>query len=165
MLVSFEKLDPQSKIWIYQSSKKLNEEEKDYIIEKTKIFLVDWTAHGNTLESSIKISYDQFIIIGVSEATNEASGCSIDKSVNHVRELEKALNINLLERSKVAIKESMTIKLVEFSEIKSMVSQGVITSDTEIFNNAIVSKDELESNWLLKAKKSWIKRYFKDHIN
>lgn len=160
MLVSFEKLDPQSKIWIYQSSKKLNQEEKDFIIEKTKSFLVDWTAHGNSLEAGIEISYDQFIIIGVSEATNEASGCSIDKSVNHVRELGKALNISLLERSKVAIKENTSIKLVEFSQIKNMISQGTITSDTEIFNNAIVSKKELESNWLQKAKHSWLKRYF-----
>jgi len=160
MLVPFKKLDSQSKIWIYQSSKKLNQEEKDFIIEKTQSFLVDWTAHGNTLEAGIEIFYDQFIIIGVSESTNEASGCSIDKSVNHVRELEKALHINLLERSKVAIKENTTIKLVEFSELKMLISQGEITSDTEIFNNAIVSKKELETNWLQKANNSWLKRYF-----
>lgn len=160
MLVPFEKLDRQSKIWIYQSSKKLNEEEKKFIIEKTESFLVDWTAHGNSLEAGMAIYYDQFIIIGVSEATNEASGCSIDKSVNHVRELEKDLQINLLERSKVAIKENVGIKLVEFSEIKDLVSQGVITSDTEIFNNSIVSKMELESRWLQNAKNSWLKRYF-----
>jgi len=77
MLVSFEKLDPDSRIWIYQSSKKLNEEEKEFITEKTELFLIEWTAHGHDLEAAMQIQYDQFLIIGVNESVNEASGCSI----------------------------------------------------------------------------------------
>ncbi len=73
MLVSFKKLAPQSKIWIYQSNKKITEEEKEFIIPKTQSFLLDWTAHGNTLEAGMEILYDQFIIIGVNEDLNEAS--------------------------------------------------------------------------------------------
>lgn len=160
MLIPFEKLDPQSKIWIYQSDKKFNEVEKEFITKKTESFLVEWTAHGQSLEAGFQILYDQFIIIGVNEAINDASGCSIDKSVNHICELEKALNVDLLKRSKVAIKENAQIKLIEFSEIKKMVAEGVINSDTEIFNNAIDSKKELESNWLQPAINSWLKRYF-----
>lgn len=160
MLVTFEKLDPQSKIWVYQSDKKFNEVEKEFITQKTESFLIEWTAHGHSLEAGMQILYDQFIIIGVNEAINDASGCSIDKSVNHIRELERALNIKLLERSKVAVKDNAQIKLIEFSEIKKMVSEGVIKSGTEIFNNAVVSKKELESNWLQPAADSWLKRYF-----
>ncbi|MCK5371856.1 MAG: hypothetical protein KAQ62_25020 [Cyclobacteriaceae bacterium] len=160
MLVPFEKLDPQSKIWIYQSGRKFNEAEKEFITKKTEFFLTEWTAHGHSLEAGMQIVYDQFIIIGVSEAVNEASGCSIDRSVNHIRELGKVLNIDLLERSKVAIKENAQVKLIGFSEIKKMVLSGVIHSDTEIFNNAIVSKKELESDWLQAVENSWLKRYF-----
>ena len=159
MLVPFEKLDPQSKIWIYQSNKKLGEAEKEFVIKNTASFLVDWTAHGNSLEAGVQVLYDQFIIIGVNETINEASGCSVDKSVTYIRELGKALNIDLLERSKIAIKENSQIKLIDFSEIKALVAGGVITSDTKVFNNAIVSKGEMESDWLLPAANSWLKRY------
>lgn len=159
MLVPFETLAPQSKIWIYQSNKKLEEAEKDFIIQSTEKFLAEWTAHGNSLQAGVEIAYDQFIIIGVNEAVNEASGCSIDKSVSYVRELGKALNIDLLERSQVAIKNNSQIQLIGFTEIKKMVSEGVITSDTEVFNNAVTSKEDLETNWQVSAENSWLKRY------
>ena len=160
MLVSFEKLDPDSRIWIYQSSKKLNEEEKEFMRDKTEQFLIEWTAHGHDLEAAMKILYDQFLIIGVNESLNEASGCSIDKSVHHIHQLEQALNINLLTRSQVAIREDTHVKLVDFTDIKQLVSRGIISRKTEIFNNAVVTKKELETSWLQPAGNSWIKRYF-----
>lgn len=160
MLVPFEKLNPQSKIWIYQSDKVLDKKAQKFVIDKTESFLKEWTAHGNSLEAGVQIRYDQFIIIGVDEAFNEASGCSIDKSVAFFRELGDALNIDLLERSKVAIKNNNQVGLVEFTEIKKMVTEGLITPVTEVFNNAIVAKKELEFDWVLPAGKSWLKRYF-----
>ncbi len=160
MLVSFKKLAPQSKIWIYQSNKKFNEDDKEFIIQKTESFLVDWIAHGNTLEAGVEILYDQFIIIGVNEGVNDASGCSIDKSVGHIRELGKALNVDLLDRSKVAMMQEGHVKLIDFSEIKKLVSQGAIDSGAEVFNNAIVAKSELEPNWLQPVANSWLKKYF-----
>lgn len=160
MLISFEKLDAQSKIWIYQSGKRLNEVEKEFIVKKTESFLVDWTAHGQSIEAGVQIVYDQFIIIGVNEVNSEVGGCSIDKSIHHIRNLEKALNIDLLQRSKVAIKENTQIRLIEFSEIKNMVSKGVISANTEVFNNTILSKIELESDWVQPATNTWLKRYF-----
>lgn len=160
MLVPFERLDAQSRIWIYQSGKKFSEDEKNFITKKTEAFLVEWTAHGNSLEAGMQLLYDQFIIIGVNENINEASGCSVDKSVNHMRELGMMLNTNLLERTKVAIKEKAQIILVDFPEIKNMVSEKLIHPETEVFNNSIVSKKELETSWLQPAINSWMKRYF-----
>ncbi len=160
MLVPFENLDGQSKIWIYQSNRSFTEIEKDIILKKTELFLAEWTAHGHSLEAGVQIVYNQFIIIGINEAINEASGCSIDSSVNHIRELGKQLNIDLLEKSKVAIKNNTSLALVDFTNIKKMVNEGDITADTEVFNNTIVSKKELESNWIISAGDSWLKRYF-----
>lgn len=160
MLVPFEKLAPDSKIWIYQSNKKLDQAEQEFIRKQTEPFLIEWTAHGDSLQAGMQILHDQFVIIGVNEDVNEASGCSIDKSVNHIRELSRALNLNMLERSKVAIMDDTQIRLVDFSEIKNMISEGSISKETEVFNNAIVSKKELDQNWIQPATESWIKRYF-----
>lgn len=160
MLIPFEELDKNSKIWIYQSDRKLTEEEESFVQKNTESFLVEWTAHGNSLQAGMQLLYGQFLIIGVNEGVNEASGCSIDKSVQYITELGNALNIDLLQRSKVAVKNQAQIQLIDFSEIKSAVASGIISRETEVFNNAIVSKQDLESNWLLPAANSWIKRYF-----
>ena len=162
MLVPFENLDAGSRIWIYQSERKLTQDEQEFVQKNTESFLVEWTAHGNSLQAGMQILYDQFLIIGVNEAVNEASGCSIDKSVNYVKELGKALNIDLLQRSKVAVKKNTQIHLVDFSEIGKAISNGLISKDTEVFNNAILTKNDLESGWLLRATDSWLKRYFRD---
>ncbi len=160
MNVPFENLGPESRIWIYQSNRKLNSEEQAFILKNTGRFLEAWTAHGNDLQAGVQILYNQFIIIGVNEAVNEASGCSIDKSVAFIRELDSILKANLLERSKVALKNETEISLIDFSEIKDMVSRGRITPESSVFNNAIVTKKELDNSWLMPAEKSWIKRYF-----
>jgi hypothetical protein len=162
MLVPFEKLDASSRIWIYQSDRKLSGEEQEFIQKNTESFLVEWTAHGNSLYAGMQILHNQFLVIGVNEAVNEASGCSIDKSVNYVRELGKALNIDLLQKSKIAIKQNAQIHLVDFSEISHAISNGMISKETRVFNNAIWNKHELESSWLLPAADSWLKRYFRD---
>lgn len=160
MLIPFEKLDPQSKIWIYQSDRKFSESEKGIIRQNTESFLVEWTAHGNSLAAGMDILHDQFIIIGVNEALHGASGCSIDKSFQYMRLLGEKLNLNLLERSKVAIRKNAQVQLIDFTEIKGLISSGVISTDTEIFNNTIGTKSELETAWLQPAENSWIKRYF-----
>jgi hypothetical protein len=160
MLVPFEKLNPQSKIWIYQTDRVLSESQQEIVITKTSAFLQEWTAHGNSLEAGVEIRYNQFIIIGVNEAVNEASGCSIDKSVGFIRELGNLLNIDLLERSNVAIKNENQIRLISFTEIRKMVLGKEITPETEIFNQTVTSKKELENNWILPAGKSWLKKYF-----
>ena len=160
MLVPFEKLDPQSKIWIYQSDRKFNQEECEFITQNTESFLVEWTAHGNSLAAGMCILHNQFIIIGVNETVHGASGCSIDKSFQFIGDLGNKLNVNLLERSKVAIRKNAQLQLIEFTDIKKMISAGVISNDTEVFNNTIGTKTELDENWVQSAKDSWLKRYF-----
>ena len=160
MLVPFEKLHANSKIWIYQSNKKLNQSEEKYMTIQTEAFLIEWTAHGQSLQAAMQILLHRFLIIGVNEDANEASGCSIDKSVNHIRELEQSLSIKLLDRSQVAFLYNSEVKLVNFSEIKEQVVNGSISGKTEVFNNAIVTKGELDSIWRLPASESWLKRYF-----
>jgi hypothetical protein len=160
MNVPFNDLGSESRIWIYQSSRKLIPSEKDLIVQKTGHFLTEWTAHGHDLQAGMEILHDQFIVIGVNEAMNEASGCSIDKSVDFMRKLGQAMNLDLLDRSVIALKQNVGIELINFSEIRTMISEGLISSDSKIFNHAITTKSELEKNWEQPIKESWLKRYF-----
>lgn len=160
MNVSFIDLGPESRIWIYQSSRKLSPEEQQFITEKTGVFLTEWTAHGNELQAGMNIFYDRFIVIGVNEAANEASGCSIDKSVHFMRMLGEALNLNLLDRSVIAIRQNIDIELINFTEIKQLISQGRISADSRVFNHAITTKEELDAQWEQPITESWLKRYF-----
>ena len=78
-----------ARLWIYQAERKLTPNELKFVEDSTSKFLEAWTAHGNELRASHKLSHDQFLVIALDEGAGGASGCSIDASVNHVRRLEK----------------------------------------------------------------------------
>lgn len=160
MFVEFDQLSPDSKIWIYQSERKINDKEKDILTERLRKFTENWESHGNPLKGSFKLYYDHFIIIGADESYNTASGCSIDKSVEVIREVEKDLNLKLLERGLVAYKNNEAIDIASFTHIKQLVESGKITTETKVFNNSIGRIKELKQNWEIPAFKSWISKYF-----
>ena len=58
-------------------------------------FLNQWATHGTPLKTGFALPYDHFIVIGLDEAVQGASGCSIDASVHLIQALEKSLTLPL----------------------------------------------------------------------
>jgi hypothetical protein len=150
-----------SKVWVYQSDREFTSEEKDYISEKLYTFISGWESHGRKLEGTFEIRFNRFIILAVDESISDASGCSIDKSVVIIREIAAHTGTNLLDRSLVAYRNaSSPIHIVKFNEISAAVKQSIITPETLIYNNTITSLQELQKNWEIPAKNTWVSRFF-----
>ena len=117
MYVSFNLLPSNAKVWIYQSDSNLSSTDVELIEKEVKFFLNNWSTHNKEIESSYEIRYNRFLIIGLNENINSASGCSIDKSVNFIKNLQSILKVNFLNRLDVAYKignEINSISLLEF---------------------------------------------------
>lgn len=160
MYVSFDELPKDARVWIYQSDRKLTAAEVKEIENGAKEFLTDWKAHSNPLKSSIKVAHQQFIILGVDESFNKASGCSIDSSVDFVRQIEKHLNINLFNRTQIAFYLNNEVFMAPMNQLKEKVAEGAITPETITFNNLVDNVEKLEQEWMVPAKESWLSRYF-----
>ena len=160
MIVPFEKMPSDSRIWIYQAERPITEQERELIMERTKDFVKNWSAHGVALTGSYCIRHDQFLIIAVDESVHLPSGCSIDASVSLVRLLENELRISFLDRSRVAIKSEDKIYLKAFNELKESVHSGSIKENDLVFDNTIQRMDELDSRWIVPVQTSWLSRYF-----
>lgn len=160
MYISFDELSPQARVWIYQADRKLNEAELSLIEEAAPGFLEKWATHGKPLKSSYRIFHKQFLVIAVEETVQAASGCSIDSSVGFVRALENELEVSFTDRSKVAFVLDGEVYLEALPGLKTSIEAGKITADTQTFNNLVSNKQELEENWLLPARETWLKRYF-----
>ena len=63
MYVPFESLPEESRIWIYQSSRKFSDEEIADIKNDLEEFLNNWSAHGSALEASYEIKYNRFMLL------------------------------------------------------------------------------------------------------
>ena len=159
MLVPFSNLPDESRVWIYQASRPFSNEEKISIVEELETFLKQWAAHGADLVTSYEIPYNRFIVIGLNENLQGATGCSIDSSVHFMQQLEKEFDIDLMNKMNTAFKVGENINIVSLSDFQNFAKEGKITSDTTVFNNMIQSKGDFDSKWEIPAIESWHKRF------
>ncbi len=160
MLVPFDQLSDNSKIWIYQAEKELNNKQITLVKTKLENFLNTWQSHGKDLVASYKITYNQFIIVGVDEDKTNSSGCSIDASVAVLKELEQDLQVGLFNRMLVTFKMQDNVNTVSLPDFQRYIKEGKINPNTIVFNNLVKNKSELDQNWETPAKNSWHKRFF-----
>lgn len=159
MLVNFENLEDDARVWVYQSSREFSESETNEIINKIEAFISNWKRHGDDLKASYKIKYNQFLVIAVDEKYNEVSGCSIDASVNFIKQLENEFSLDLTNKLNISFKDNNNINIVSLSDFQKYVKLEKINSNTIVFNNMVTTKGNFEQNWEVTADKSWHKRF------
>ena len=160
MFVEFNMISSQSPIWIFQANKTVDISFIKKIENDTINFLNSWTSHNIEIKSSFKIIHNLFLIISVESDFSSPSGCSIDKLINFVKEINKLYNIDFHDRLNISYRYENIIKVVNIAEFKKLILDGLISTDTIVFNNTIRNKDELNKNWETKALNSWHKKYF-----
>lgn len=160
MYVPFETLPEDSRIWIYQANRKLSDTEVEDIEKALKDFVDNWAAHGTGLEASYLIKYNRFIIIAVNQATQAATGCSIDASVHFIQELEKKYNVELLDKMNVTFKLGEHIAYKPLIEFKKMAKEKAVSANTVVFNNLVNTIGEWQDYWEVPAGESWHSRFF-----
>ena len=160
MYVPFESLPLESRIWIYQSNRKFSDEEMNEIETDLQAFLVNWSAHGTSLESSYQLKYNRFIILAVNQEVQNATGCSIDSSVEFIQELEAKYNVDLLDKMNVTFKLGEHIAHKPLIDFKKMVKDKAVTENTIVFNNLINNIEEFNESWEVPAIDSWHSRFF-----
>ncbi len=160
MFVDFSDMPDNARVWIYQSDKYLSEQESEKILEQAESFLTQWSAHGSGLKSSAKIFHNRFVVLFLDEDHTQASGCSIDSSVNFIKSIGAELGINFFDRTKVAFLIDNEIYIESMSNLKERVSEGVIEGNTLVFNNLVGNKKELLQKWSVPASDTWLSRYF-----
>ena len=157
MYIQFEDMPPYSRIWIYQADRKLTYEEAQILSEAAKKFSEQWTAHNKDLKASFQIKYNLFFILAADESQAEASGCSIDKSVAFIKEMENKLNVNFLNRMIFAYKEQDEVIPLRRDEFAEKIKQGYIDNNTIVFNNLVIKKSDLKTSWEIPYAESWHK--------
>lgn len=160
MLVDFNTLPEDSRIWIYQSNRKLTDEELQEIESELKLFLDQWAAHGSALHASYIFKYSRFIIIAVDQNIQNVTGCSIDASVMFIQKLEQKYQIDLLDKMNVTFKLGEHIAHKPLIEFKQMAKQKAVSENTIVFNNLVNTIAEWQDFWEVPAKESWHSRFF-----
>jgi hypothetical protein len=161
MLVEFNTLPEESRVWIYQANRSFTELEMEEIQSKLDIFIENWTAHGSDLQSGYLIKYKRFIVIGMNQNLNNATGCSIDACVHFIQQLEKDYNVDLMDKMNVSYKQGEYIAYKTLLDFKKMAKDKAVSKNTIVFNNLVTSIAEFNENWEVPASESWHSRFVK----
>ncbi len=156
---------PASKVWIYQSDRELTEPETAKLQALLNQFAESWTAHNQQLKAAAQIAFNRFIILLVDESQAGASGCSIDKSVRFIQEVENEFNINLFDRFNTAYFEGDQIQTANREELEVLLKQGKVNNETIVFNNMVSTLADLQTKWQVPFKDSWHNRIFGSLVN
>ena len=153
--------DPASRVWVYQSSRLFTISEALQIEEMLNQFAQTWHSHGVPVKATAHLFFGQFVVLMADETATGVSGCSTDSSVRLIKEIEKIFRVNMFDRMALAFimkdkSDSYQIQILPMPQLKYAVEKGFITADTLFFNNVVLTKEELENNWIIPAKDSWL---------
>jgi hypothetical protein len=147
---------PQSRVWIYQSSRLFSLGEAFDIEDMLKEFAAGWQSHGTPVKGAGYLFFGQFIVLMADETATGVSGCSTDSSVRLIKEIEKRFSVNMFDRTTLAFVVKDKIQMLPMSQLQYASSNGFINGNTLYFNNLVQTKAELESKWIVPVKESWL---------
>ena len=161
MVVTFDNISDESRIWIFQSNQLISDIDIESLEKKIDAFLSSWTSHGNQLMVASKIKYNLFIIIALDQSCSTASGCSIDKLVSFIKNIENEYHISLLDRLDISFRDKNKISVLRLDDFKRKILEKKINNDTIVFNNLINLKSDLTDNWEIPLNRSWHQKLIK----
>ena len=149
MLVDFDILPEESRIWLYAAENALSKDKQDYILKVISEDLKGWNAHKASLTAGVTILENHFIVIALDESENAASGCSIDTLQNTIQKIEKELSITLMNRLNVFCEIEGQIVCIPSFKLGS-----TVRSDTPFYDLTILTKSDLNT-YLKPLSEGW----------
>jgi hypothetical protein len=148
--------DPGSRVWIYQSNRIFTISEALQLEDMLIAFAANWQSHGAKVKGYANLFFGQFIVLMADETATGVSGCSTDSSVRLIKEAEKLFKVNLFDRQLLAFIAKDKIQLLPMSQLRYALDNHFIDTESIYFNNLVQTKEELENNWIIPLKESWL---------
>ena len=151
-----EGFSPKSRVWVYQSSRLLSLAEALEMEKEITDFTDQWLAHGASVKAYGNLFFGQFVILMADETHTSVSGCSTDSSVRFIKNLGEKYGIDFFDRNNLAFVVKDKIQMLPLNQLGYAFDNGFINGDTLYFNNLILNKQQLEEDWMLPIKHSWL---------
>lgn len=158
--IHFSELSGDSRVWIYQPSRLLTPEESAAIDSEARAFIGQWTSHNRELAAWGGIIENLFLVFMVDETHADASGCSIDKSVAFVRDIEQKFQLDFFDRWQFAyLDKAEKLAVAQRDDFAAAYQTGEINAETIVFNNLVKTKTEWQQAWRVALGQSWHKNF------
>lgn len=150
MRVNIDQLSNDAHIWIFGISPALDAQKSDVLLRHVDAFLDQWAAHGAPIRAARDLREGSFLVIAADEASYK-SGCSIDRMFGTLKTLERELNVQILDSSRVFLRHEGAVRAVPRGDFRSAAN-----SDTPVFDVTTERLGDVRSGaWERRAADSW----------
>lgn len=151
-----EEFNENSRVWIYQSNRLFFMSEALEMEDMLTAFVDGWNSHGKKVKGYANLFFGRFIVLMADETVTDVGGCSTDSSVRLIKEIETKYNVNLFDRQSLAFIVKDKIELIPLSQFNYAVENNFIDEQTRYFNNTVLTKKQLLTQWIIPVKDSWL---------
>jgi hypothetical protein len=157
-MLAYDTLSDTSRVWIYQANRPF--EDKDIPALKTKIddFARSWVSHNRQLRAVGDVLHRRFIVLLVDESQADASGCSIDKSVYFLKQLQGEYGVDLFDRMVFSYLEGEEVVTVPRDIFAQRYQDGQINDETPVFDTLVNNLRDFQQSWVKPLGQSWHRR-------
>ncbi len=152
-------LPDHARVWVYKTARDLSHAEQNLVRDRGATFTSSWAAHGAPLDAAVEVLHDRFVVVAVDEEQAKASGCSIDKSVGFIKQLEYDLNLMLTDRMIVVYEAKGGITSCRLQDLPELLKDGTLTADTIVFDDLVPTVGELRTRFRGPLRSTWLQRY------
>ena len=155
MMISYEDLKPESKIYIYPGSRKFYPDELPEIKQALSRFCMEFEG----IDISFKLVYDRFIVFIISDDTP----LDLDQHnslIDFIQGLEKQYDLLLLDKVNVCFKQGQYVQMKEIPDFKVLIKNKGVSKKTIVFDHMVTTKYEFENVWEVPAGDSWLSHFF-----
>lgn len=161
MQVPFDSLPDHARLLVYPADRTLSPAQAEAVMAHTQQFLQQWECHGAALHAGASLQQGRFLLIGLDEQLQTASGCSMDKMSGLLRNLEALTGAHFLDRSQVPFLDAEgQVFTLPITALKQAVAEGRISAETPTFHVSALTVGDFRKNWILAAADSWMRKYF-----
>lgn len=147
---------PYSRVWVYQSSRLLSLSEAFDAEDQIREFAEAWVSHSDDVKAEGHLFFGRFVVLIADETHIKVSGCSTDSSVRFIKKLGETFKVDFFDRQNLAFVKDDKIEIVPLSQVKYALQHQILTPDSLYFNNLVLNKAELENDWIIPVKNSWL---------
>ena len=147
-------LEDTSRVWLYIADRDLSTSEQDQLLAAGRSFVDSWDAHGKELQGRLDIWFDRILIIAVDEQWQEATGCSIDRSVHWIKDLGAKMGIDFFNRMIQPIVCNGKVDFMHVNDLKDKIESGEHIDAIAQPNPG--SLRDLQEGWFVPLEQSWL---------
>lgn len=157
-MLLYDTLSATSRVWVYQSSRPFEEKDIPGLKAKIDAFARSWVSHNRQLRAAGDVLHHRFIVLIVDESQADASGCSIDKSVYFLKQLQGEYEVDLFDRMVFSYLEGEEVVTVPRDIFAQRYQGGQINDETLVFDTLVNTLGDFQHSWVKPLGQSWHRR-------